>query len=180
MRILAPSDFQRQPWKNGGGITYEIAREDGAQGLLWRLSIAEVASNGPFSPFPGLSRILTVLSGAGLHLRTTQGSLEALPLQPIAFSGDLAIDSELIGDPVHDFNLIYNAKHISGTVSLVTGDLPACPKLPATRYALLAIGQDITLDGQTIPAGGIALFDQASAQTLPPFAALLVRLAHLG
>ncbi len=78
MRIILASDFQTQPWKNGGGITHEIARKDDGNGLLWRLSIAEVASDGPFSAFTGLSRILTVIDGAGLWLDTPHGRLDAL------------------------------------------------------------------------------------------------------
>ena len=65
---ILPTAFTTAPWKNGGGVTHEIAKseEDGA--WLWRLSIAEVATDGPFSAFLGLSRILTVIEGEGLQL----------------------------------------------------------------------------------------------------------------
>jgi environmental stress-induced protein Ves len=69
MKIIPPSAFVTMPWKNGGGITHEILKQEHGGKLLWRLSIAEVASDGPFSLFPGLSRILTVIEGARLCQR---------------------------------------------------------------------------------------------------------------
>ena len=92
MLIKTPDTYTTMPWKNGGGITHEILKREDAGKLQWRLSIAEVASDGPFSIFAGLSRILTVFEGDGLTLHTPTDSLEALPLQPIAFSGDVPID----------------------------------------------------------------------------------------
>ena len=129
MRIILPSDFQTQPWKNGGGITHEIAREDVGGSLLWRLSIAEVASDGPFSAFTGLSRVLTVIDGAGLWLDTPQGRLDALPLQPLPFSGDLPVASRMIDGPIRDFNLIFNGARLFGSVEHLTSarTLPAVP-----------------------------------------------------
>ena len=100
MRIILPEAFHTQPWKNGGGITHEIAREDRDGALLWRLSIAEVASDGPFSAFTGLSRILTVIEGAGLHLHTPEGRLDALPLRFIEVRNILpAITGAMYGWP---------------------------------------------------------------------------------
>src|SRR6202035_3919738 len=53
-RHLARADYIAMPWRNGAGITHEIAREP-AHGALfsWRLSLASLQVNGPFSPYPG-------------------------------------------------------------------------------------------------------------------------------
>ena len=52
-RILRSSDYQRMPWKNGGGATTEIWKAASPAGeMLWRLSIADVASDGRFWNFP--------------------------------------------------------------------------------------------------------------------------------
>ena len=59
------------PWKNGGGTTAEIAAfPDGAgfNAFDWRISLAEVASDGPFSAFPGIDRTLMLVEGARLAL----------------------------------------------------------------------------------------------------------------
>jgi uncharacterized protein len=106
------------PWKNGGGITHEILKREDAGKLQWRLSIAEVASDGPFSIFAGLSRILTVFEGDGLTLHTPTDSLEALPHQPIAFSGDVPIDCTRKSNVVTDFNVIFDPTHWRATVNI--------------------------------------------------------------
>jgi len=61
MKILRSADHKRMPWKNGGGETVEIAISPQGAGLAdfdWRVSMATVASDGPFSVFPGIDRTL--------------------------------------------------------------------------------------------------------------------------
>ena len=69
-RLFAPDEYRRMPWKNGGGSTDEIAtypRGAGLDAFDWRVSIAHVASDGPFSRFPGVERTITLLEGAGMR-----------------------------------------------------------------------------------------------------------------
>ncbi len=58
--ILSPSDFVSMPWKTGLGHTVEILREDlpGDTGFAWRLSMADVTTDGAFSHFGGYDRTL--------------------------------------------------------------------------------------------------------------------------
>ena len=66
LRQIAP-----QPWRNGAGLTREIAvaRNTASEcGFDWRLSVAEVACDAPFSAFPGVDRCIVLLRGAGLQL----------------------------------------------------------------------------------------------------------------
>ena len=77
IRHLTPAGYRRQPWANGRGVTVELARADGPDGLIWRLSMATVAEDGPFSLFPGIERNLTVISGPGFHLRGDGIALDA-------------------------------------------------------------------------------------------------------
>jgi hypothetical protein len=121
MKVIPPSAFVTMPWKNGGGVTHEILKEERDSQLLWRLSIAEVASDGPFSHFPGLSRILTVIEGDGLVLITETRKLLALPLVPTAFSGDWSIEGRRIAGDVRDFNVIYDADRVSACVTVQDG-----------------------------------------------------------
>jgi environmental stress-induced protein Ves len=68
-----PLDYARMPWKNGGGQTTEIAVSAGASlaDFDWRVSIAEINADGPFSAFAGVDRTLVLLSGAGVRLTGT-------------------------------------------------------------------------------------------------------------
>ncbi|HAJ22213.1 MAG TPA: HutD-family protein, partial [Rhodospirillaceae bacterium] len=69
MKIFKAQDYKETPWKNGGGITREIALKEDEDGFLWRLSIADVRTDGPFSSFPDRHRILTVIAGVGMRLK---------------------------------------------------------------------------------------------------------------
>lgn len=179
MRIIPPAAFSRQPWKNGGGITHEITREADAAGLLWRLSIAEVGRDGPFSAFPGLARILTVIEGAGLHLDTAEGRLDALPFAPLGFGGDLTIHCRLIAGPVRDFNLIHDpARTRARVLVLEPGSVITCPAANARRHALLATGSGCRLDHAALPKGALAAFDQASRLIVANLPALLVTIEN--
>lgn len=109
----APSDYTQMPWKNGGGRTTELIREGPSEEFTWRLSLAEIAVDGPFSSFPGMQRIITVIQGAGVYL-DLGGSSEALvPFQTLAFDGSCNVNCKLRDGPVQDINLIYSPKHVS-------------------------------------------------------------------
>ncbi len=57
------------PWKNGGGETREIICVPAPDApFLWRASIATLQADGPFSPFPGVDRVITLLAGQPLRL----------------------------------------------------------------------------------------------------------------
>ena len=61
MRILRAPDYRVMPWKNGGGTTTEVAVSPEGAGLDhfdWRISMARVEQDGPFSTFPGIDRTL--------------------------------------------------------------------------------------------------------------------------
>lgn len=112
------------PWKNGGGVTHEIAclpAGSSLQDFHWRLSIAEVASNGPFSAFAGVDRIITLLEGDGMHLRSNAGCIDhalSTPLQPFAFCGDVALEAFLRCGPSLDFNVMVQRSFGSAHVAL--------------------------------------------------------------
>lgn len=174
MCIIRPEDFRSQPWKNGGGITHEIARKEEAGQLLWRLSVAEVASDGPFSAFPELERILTVIEGAGLILDTPGGPIAAHPLEPVRFSGDLPVTGRLLGGPVRDLNVIFDSQRIAAEVRLVTDALP----MPAARpAALLCLSGRFRLAGVELPPGAVAFLDAEAPEPEPGATSLLVSLA---
>jgi uncharacterized protein len=120
MRIITWNDLRAVPWKNGQGITREIARDPDGDGFAWRLSVAEVAGDGPFSCFDGMRRILTVVDGRGMELSSRNGMLQADPGLPVGFDGSLDMTSRLKDGAVQDLNLIFNPLLCSGHVCLLT------------------------------------------------------------
>lgn len=64
--LLRASDRGVTPWRNGGGTTREIAISPHGALLTafdWRISMAVISGISPFSVFPGVDRILTVIGG---------------------------------------------------------------------------------------------------------------------
>ena len=122
IRHLTPADYRRQPWANGRGVTVELARADGPQGLLWRLSMATVAEDGPFSLFPGIERNLTVISGPGFRLSGAGLDLQAPPLAPVAFPGDVEITATEVTAPSDDFNVMTARALPRPEVAVITGE----------------------------------------------------------
>ena len=98
------------PWKNGGGETIEIAVfPEGAtlDSFDWRISMASVASDGPFSEFANIDRTLSVLTGEGIALkigRMTYTLTQETP--PLAFAGDAPTTGTLVSGPITDLNVM--------------------------------------------------------------------------
>jgi uncharacterized protein len=125
IRHFTRADYRTQPWANGRGQTVELARNDGDGGLRWRLSVATVAEDGPFSLFPQIDRVLTVISGPGFRLRGDGVDLDARPFRPVAFPGDAAVAAEGVVAPSEDFNIMV-ARHLGlPAVWLPIGAIPA-------------------------------------------------------
>jgi len=125
VRLLTPADFISMPWKNGGGTTTEIATHPSGTALddfAWRVSVADVDRDGPFSRFPGIDRTIVLLEGAGMRL--TGGGRDAtlrIAFEPHSFAGDDAIDCALIAGPIRDFNAMFRRGRAHGTVAVVRG-----------------------------------------------------------
>ncbi|SLN57664.1 hypothetical protein TRL7639_03148 [Falsiruegeria litorea R37] len=143
------------PWKNGGGLTREIASHSNIDDIHWRLSIADVDRDGPFSCFPGLSRILTVIEGNGMTLHTDDATLSAQPHQPLAFAGDLPVTGRLIDGPVRNFNLIFDPQHVRPSVRLHQG--PQTLNLAPADHAVHCLNGTVDLNGTTLNPGDTAL-----------------------
>jgi uncharacterized protein len=114
MRMLtAAADYRKMPWKNGRGSTLELCRFDKPDGHMgWRVSIAGVTEDGPFSLFPGYERHIMVIAGEGMILAGgPQASIPVFPaLVPARFQGEWPVSARLTAGPVKDFNLIVDRK----------------------------------------------------------------------
>lgn len=110
MRILRNADHKRMPWKNGGGVTVEIAISPinaPVDNFDWRISTATVANDGPFSIFPDIDRTLSVLEGNGIVL-DVEGAETTLKREtaPFAFAADASSGARLIEGPITDLNVM--------------------------------------------------------------------------
>ncbi|MDP3748547.1 MAG: HutD family protein [Phenylobacterium sp.] len=146
-RVLRAGDQIAVPWKNGGGITRELAVQPAGapmDAFDWRISIAEVAEGGPFSSFPGIDRVLTVIEGAGLSLSIdgrTAVTMDATS-PPLAFPGEARCEASLKFGPIRDLNIMVrrgvSRAHVRRR-SLDAGDALTCTSEATLLLALEAV-----------------------------------------
>ena len=111
MKVLRAADYRRMPWKNGGGETREIMISPAGatlDSLDWRVSLATVATDGPFSSFPGVQRTLCVISGAGIRLQIGDAPPRTLfeDSEPHTFDGEATTSATLIDGAIVDLNVM--------------------------------------------------------------------------
>jgi len=110
LKLLHANDYRRVRWKNDGGWTTEIAREpaDAASDFIWRISIADIESDGPFSSFPGVVRELLLLAGNGIELDIDDAPPVRLSerFQRVHFEGESRVECRLLAGPTRDFNVM--------------------------------------------------------------------------
>ena len=151
VRMLPAGDRQPAAWKNGGGVTREVAADPPGADLAdfdWRVSFAEVAAGGPFSLFAGVDRIITLVAGQGMEL-TVDGlaALVAEPYEPFAFPGDAAVDCRLLGGPIVDFNVMSRRGRVGATVEIAVTPRELVPPLGA-MILVVALGGQVALSWQ--------------------------------
>jgi environmental stress-induced protein Ves len=158
-----------QPWKNGGGVTREIAvfpEGAGIDDFQWRISMAEVTESGPFSRFDGIDRHLTVLSGRlrmdmpdGRHILNVGDStlfkgetpVEAAPLLPVIDLNVMTRRSQVRAEVRH----IASGVILPSDLALLVATAPMIVTANGQRYALQPY--DVLkfegLEGEPISAG---------------------------
>lgn len=152
----APADHRRMRWANGKGETVELWRQDGPDGMLWRLSMATVAEDGPFSIFPDVERNLTVIDGPGFALQGEGLWLDCKPMVPVAFAGDVPVAAVRTGGAVSvDFNVMTARRLTKPDVFMVqSGTIPAHDAL----LALFALEPTVT-DGGSLETHALLVTD---------------------
>ena len=96
-------------WRNGGGVTHDVVlfpQGAGDDDFLWRASIATIAADGPFSPWPGVDRALILLCGRlTLAVGDDERDLETdSPAQ--TFAGEKAVSARPHGGACRVLNLM--------------------------------------------------------------------------
>ncbi len=165
--IIHQTDCPLQSWKNGLGRTREIAVQTSSTGdsFLWRVSVAEVDSAAPFSPFPGIDRSIVLLDGAGFVM--TLDGMRKHPLTtafaPFAFPGEAQVAVALAAGPTRDFNLMVKRAEGRGQVRVWRG--PGTRVAPAGTVLVYCAGGSVdTPDGRL--HGGDAWRPEATATHL--------------
>lgn len=154
--IIRLADCPSQPWKNGLGRTREIAIHPptaNGENFAWRVSLAEVDSDAPFSRFPGVDRHLVLLQGDGFSMTLDGDRTHALttPLVPFAFAGEADVQVHLQGGATRDFNLM--VRRTAGHGELKVWSEPGTHQLPASTVLVHVAAGTISIDGQRLHVG---------------------------
>ena len=185
MRAAAPSievlrAAARTPmaWKNGGGVTREVAVSPTGSSLDdfdWRVSIAEIRVAGRFSTFQGVDRRMAVLYG---RLSFASDARSPVILTPesdaLAFAGELPVFTEPLGGPVTDLNVMTRRACCSADLRRCGARAPVrLEAAPGTTLLLVALSEQLlqgaagnvrleTLDAVRLAEGAITVEPPAS------------------
>nr|WP_260690958.1 HutD family protein [Rhizobium laguerreae] len=161
------------PWKNGKGETVEIAVFPPGASINdfdWRISMATVAEDGPFSIFRGIDRTLAILDGNGMVLDVA-GSTPVLlttTTDPLSFPADIPVAARLEDGVITDLNVMTRRDGLAHTLIRVDVDGGNTVRLsPSTCLFLCHRGAlSFRRDGETgALAAGDALLIEATVAT---------------
>ncbi len=126
MRLTRFEDFPVVPWRNGGGVTREVAAlGDPSAGpdFLWRLSIATVNADGPFSSFAGVDRTIAVLAGHGIALQLPDRTVSlGNNSEPFPFAGEEPVHATVVDGETTDLNAMTRRGWYTHTMRRVPED----------------------------------------------------------
>ena len=167
MKLIPADAMRRMPWKNGGGVTTEIAIAPAGATLDnfdWRVSTAQVDAAGPFSRFAGIDRSLAVIAGGRLTMH--RADFEAVMLAPgeapVRFPGEADVHATLDA-PLSDFNVMTRRDawaHHAEAITLAAGERRSLPRLhPGMQWLVYCVHGMLSIGAGDVPQGAAAWLD---------------------
>lgn len=182
LRILRNTDYPSRPWKNGGGTTRDILVSPPGASLDefdWRLSLAHVDRDGPFSHFDNVDRTLVLLSGA-MTLHEAGRRIELVRGEPVEFPGERPIEATLNGVTTLDFNVMTRRGRVTHSVRKEIFSTRAnVEAAQGSTIVLFALENGLRVDGESLSAYDTAVIAAQSAAisvSTDRVAALVVRI----
>jgi uncharacterized protein len=121
--LIRESDYREQPWKNGGGLTREIAvafSDDRDKSVLWRISLATIDRDGHFSEYRGYDRTIVALDADPIELDVDGKHVVLERWQPHEFRGEAHVACRLRGAATRDLNAMTLRDAFVHDVEIVT------------------------------------------------------------
>jgi uncharacterized protein len=178
-RILRSVDYVARPWKNGGGTTRDIVVSPPAASLEtfdWRLSLAQVDRDGPFSRFDNVDRTLVLLSGA-MTLHERDRRIDLVRNEPFSFEGERAIEATVAGGSTLDFNVMTRRGRATHTARREPFSKRSTIEAHAgSAIVLFALARGLIVDGEQLDVHDTAIInaERVSVETVADSAAALV------
>jgi len=148
LRLHLARDRPVTPWKNGKGVTSEIAISPPDANIAdfdWRVSIADVHDGGPFSNFPGVDRQLAVLDGTILLDISGEPTITLVTGSgPITFPGDIPCRADITDGAAKDLNVMTRRGRFSSHMMVMKVDGPI--PIPANACTIMLVAlSDLTI-----------------------------------
>ena len=165
--VLRLADVAAKPWRNGGGITRDLLAWPARDAWQVRISVAEVARDGPFSAYPGINRWFAVVQGAGVVLHFADNARRLAPASPpLHFDGASAPGCTLIDGATLDLNLL--VRHDAGRGEMIAVQPGVDWLSPAPLRAVFSVhAAELRVDGRpaaALPAGALACNTAAAGE----------------
>jgi environmental stress-induced protein Ves len=138
--MLDPSTVAPTPWRNGAGSTRELAVATDPDGRTrWRISVAALDRDAPFSLFPDMDRLFVALGPLRL---TVEGVVTTMAVGDQArFVGEASAAVALY-EPTTALNVITRRGRCHAEVALRRTDQPV-PKGVDATIALAGMAADV-------------------------------------
>ncbi len=125
-RLIRFKDLPSMPWKNGGGSTVEllVAPQGATIGDFdFRISVATVSQDGPFSVFANIDRTLALVDGEGLTLHIDGKGAESIDEDHpyFSFPGEAIIHATVNNGTTMDFNVMTHRGRCRHTLEVSHG-----------------------------------------------------------
>lgn len=132
----------------------------------WRVSIADVVHDGPFSLLPGVDRVIAVVEGEGMVL--TVDGIEHRVLAStgaVAFDGSATTSCRLLAGPVRDLNLMVRRGRASGSMDVI--DVVTSVAVDGSAVWVVVAGE-VTFAGELLVPGDAVIDDVGELHPIGP------------
>ena len=165
LRLIRQSEMVEGPWRNGMGVSWEIAshRELNAAEFSWRFAKARIDRDVPFSIYPGMDRVFMQISGNGLDLEFEGGHRIEVHQSnvPHAFPCDIPLTCKLRDGPCFDLNLFTARGKYQALPSVLNLSGMEGIDLTGVEAVFFALQGKVILSGQ----GGAITLQEGDAAT---------------
>jgi environmental stress-induced protein Ves len=142
-------DHVAMPWPNGAGITYEVTRVPEAGDFDWRISLADIDNDGPFSVLSGVDRVLVLMEGDHMFLTDENDSYRIDELVGFAFPGEIPFDCKLPAGPARDLNIMTRRGKVTAEVEVLGGGIHNIDA-SADTHVIVGLRGETMVEGETI------------------------------
>jgi environmental stress-induced protein Ves len=161
MRIIRKTDLREGRWRNGLGVSWDIATDGnaGADDFGWRLAIARIDSDVPFSHYPQVDRIFTLIDGQGLDLDFADGRTLAADqlFVPHPYPCDVPTFCRLRDGPCRVLNLFLKRRSREAEVDILSSNADITHPGPILAFVLKGPAD---MNGVNLETGDTAVTDE--------------------